>query len=467
MRDSSGARVLVVDDEKLIRWSMTQALEQAGYVVEQAETAAQALAACERETPDLILLDYKLPDRLGTEILPELRRSAPEAPVIMITAHASVPGAVEAVREGASDYVSKPFQIGDLLQTVKRVMESSHLRQVVAWQHGQALRGNGLGGIVASSAAMSQVAMLVERVARSGAATVLLTGESGVGKGLIARLLHKQSQTASEAFMHIACTSLPEQLLESELFGHEKGAFTDARVQKKGLIELADKGTVFLDEIGDITPGLQSKLLGFLEERTFRRVGGVRDMQVSVRVIAATNKDLEREVEQGRFRRDLYYRLKVIPVPIPPLRERREDLEELAGVFVRHFNAEFGKSVLDIDARALEAMLEYPWPGNVRELRNAIERAVLLGDGHQLQRVDLPPEIGRGHTSEAGAVGMELPAEGVVLEDLEREFVCQALRRTHGNRARAARLLGLNRDQMRYRIKKFELVEFEDDGGAE
>jgi DNA-binding NtrC family response regulator len=468
MQDPAGARVLVVDDEKLIRWSMAQALEQAGYVVEQAENAAQALAACERETPDLVLLDYKLPDQLGTEILPEIRKAAPHAPVIMITAHASVPGAVEAVLEGASDYVSKPFDIAVILQSVKRALEASHLREVVAWQHGQALKGLGNGEVVAASPAMKTVASLVRRIAQSGAATVLLTGESGVGKGLIARILHRESQTAQEAFMHISCTSLPEHLLESELFGHEKGAFTDARVQKKGLIELADKGTVFLDEIGDITPGLQAKLLGFLEERRFRRVGGVRDMQVSVRVIAATNKDLEREVAEGRFRRDLYYRLKVIPIAIPPLRERREDLLDLSATFIRHFNGEFGKSVADIDERAKAAMLEYPWPGNVRELRNAIERAVLLGDGSLLRHSDLPPEICDGHLVAAcaeGASEFELPSSGLVLEELERDFVCQALRRTRGNRARAARLLGLNRDQMRYRIKKFELVEFEDDEG--
>ena len=339
------ARVLVVDDEKLIRWSMTQALEGAGYVVEQAETAAQALAAVEREAPDLVLLDFKLPDRSGTEIMPDLLRLSPSLPVIMITAHASIPGAVQALKEGVLDYIGKPFEINELLQIVSRVLEANRLREVVAWHGGQALKGAGGGHIVAKSPAMREVMRIVQRVAEQGALTVLLLGESGVGKGIIARALHYASSAGSEPFMNISCTSLPDQLLESELFGHEKGAFTDAKARKKGLVELADQGTVFLDEIGDLNTGLQAKLLGFLEDRVFRRVGGVRDIHVSVRVLAATNKDLEQEVAEKRFRRDLFYRLKVIPIRIPPLRERQEDLPDLVSMFVQHFNEEFGKAV--------------------------------------------------------------------------------------------------------------------------
>ena len=461
-----GARILIVEDEKLIRWSMSQALEQLGHVVEQAETAGAALEAVEREAPDLILLDYKLPDRTGTEIMPELRRISPHMPVIMITAHASIPGAVEALKEGVCDYISKPFEINELLQAVSCALEASRLRDVVAWHGGQAMKCVGAGSIVAKSKAMQEVMRMVKRIAESGAHTVLLLGESGVGKGVIARAIHHASDARGEAFMNISCTSLSDQLLESELFGHERGAFTDAKNTKKGLVELADHGTVFLDEIGDISMLLQSKLLGFLEDRTFRRVGGVRDIRVNLRVIAATNKDLEREVSEGRFRGDLYYRLKVIPIRIPPLRDRRDDIPELAMMFIEHFNLEFGKSVTGVDEACQGAMRAYTWPGNVRELRNAIERAVLLSRGERLTIDDLPSEVSEPAlvpVSEDLDDRFELPAEGIEWESLEQHLVRQALHRTRGNRARAARLLGMNRDQMRYRIKKFGLVEFMED----
>ena len=466
MQDEMGARILIVDDEKLIRWSMTQALEAAGYVVEQSETAGGALTAVERETPDLVLLDYQLPDRQGTEILPELHQLAPHLPVIMVTAHASVPGAVEALRGGVCDYIGKPFEIEDLLQAVAKALDTSRLRDMVAWHGGQQFKRLGGGAIVASSAAMQEVMRVVSRVSASGAATVLLLGESGVGKGVIARALHGAGKSWREAFMNISCTSLPDQLLESELFGHERGAFTDAKALKKGLVELADHGTVFLDEIGEIDRGLQAKLLGFLEDRVFRRVGGVRDIKVDVRVIAATNKDLKLEVAEGRFRRDLYYRLKVIPITIPPLRERGADLPALVRLFIEHFNTEFSKTVSGVDKASAAAMLEYRWPGNVRELRNAIERAVLLGDSDLLTLEDLPSEISEAQEPAAPAdLGQrfDLPHEGLNLETLEEHLVVQALRRTRGNRARAARLLGMNRDQMRYRIKKFDLAEFQDE----
>jgi two-component system response regulator AtoC len=466
MGNSAGTRILVVDDEKLILWSMTESLEKAGYQVEQAETAAQAMAAVEREAPDLVLLDNMLPDRNGTEILPDILKIAPDLPIIMITAHGSLPGAVEAVLEGAVDYLSKPFDVTVVLQSVKRALKDNRMRQVATWQRGNLLKDIGMGRIVTNSDAMKKVADLVTRVASSGASTVLIQGESGVGKGLIARALHQGSAQAKEAFINISCTSLPDHLLESELFGHEKGSFTNAHTQKKGLFEIADKGTVFLDEIGDIPPNLQAKLLGFLEERSFRRVGGLRDMSVNVRVIAATNNDLDKAVADGKFRADLYYRLKVIPITIPPLRERRADILELALTFIAHFNHELGKSLKSIDKRAEAAMLAYGWPGNVRELRNTIERSVLLGDGAILELDDLPNEILATQSptpTNSGQTDFRLPAGGIVLEELERALVRQALEKVRGNRARAARLLGMSRDQMRYRIKKFDLAELEDD----
>ncbi len=311
--------VLIVDDERMVRWSLGQAFTGAGYRAEQAADATQALEAMARGVPDIVVLDYRLPDQEGIALLRELRKLAPHVPVIMITAHASISGAVEAIKEGAYDYISKPFEIDDVLQTTQRALEMGRLREEVTRQRESTLKDAGVLEMVVRSPAMLKVLRLVERVAASEASTILLLGESGVGKGIVARALHNKSPSTSRPFMHITCTALTETLLESELFGHEKGSFTDAKVLKKGLFEIADGGTVFLDEIADLSPGLQGKLLRFLEDRVFRRVGGVRDIQVSVRIVAATNKDLTAEVEAGRFRRDLYFRLRVIPIEIPPL----------------------------------------------------------------------------------------------------------------------------------------------------
>jgi two-component system, NtrC family, response regulator AtoC len=461
---ANATRILIVDDEDLLRWSLRRELERAGYVCDEASTAAAALEQAAREAPDLVLLDYRLPDRTGFEVLRSLRKSLPRLPVVMLTAHASIDGAVEAMREGAYDYLTKPFEIEQVLLAVQRATEASRLREELALQRELGAREWGLQNLIAESRGMKEVVRLVQRIAKSEASTILLLGESGVGKGLVARALHFEGDRREKPFLNITCTALPETLLESELFGHERGAFTDAKTQKKGLFELADGGTVFLDEIGDISPALQGKLLRVLEEKVFRRVGGNRDIKVSVRIIAATNKNLEKELEDGRFRPDLYFRLRVIPVLIPPLRERTEDVLPLARSFLRHFNAEFGKSLDGFDAAAESQMLAYRWPGNVRELRNAIERAALLADGDRLTLQDLPveirpaPEVPTASSQSAGEV-FTLPPGGLVFEELEKELLRQALARSSGNRTRAARLLGLNRDRIRYRIQKFGLEE--------
>jgi DNA-binding NtrC family response regulator len=450
--------VLIVEDENLIRWSLGQAFAESGFRAEQAADAAQALEAAAREAPDVVLLDYRLPDQDGIFVLRELRKLAPDLPVIMITAHASISGAVEAIKEGAYDYISKPFEIEDVIQTVRRALEIGRLREELARQRERTEKEAGVFDMVARSPAMLQVLRLVDRVASSEASTILLLGESGVGKGLVARALHDRSAGTARPFMHITCTALTETLLESELFGHEKGSFTDAKVLKKGLFEIADGGTVFLDEIADLSPGLQGKLLRFLEDRVFRRVGGIRDIRVSVRIVAATNKNMAEEVAAGRFRNDLYFRLRVIPIEIPPLRERREDIEPLARRFLARYNAEFHKQLDGFEPRALELMRNFRWPGNVRELRNAIERAVLLSDGTALTVDDLPPEIRASEIrTKQSDSGFRIPAAGLVLEDLERDLVRQALEMAKGNRTHAARLLGMNRDQIRYRIEKFSL----------
>ena len=429
-------------------------------------TPGATVRAVRREVPDLVLLDYRLPDQTGIEVLRKIRRLAPRIPIVMITAHASVSGAVEAMKEGAYDYIGKPFEFEDVEQTVARGLEAARLREEVAHQREETLKDSGVSRIVAESQAMREVLRLVGRIARSEATTILLLGESGVGKGVIARTLHAEGLAAERPFMHITCTALTETLLESELFGHEKGAFTDARTQKKGLFELADRGTIFLDEIGDLSPGLQGKLLRFLEEKSFRRVGGTRDIQVSVRIIAATNKDLAAEVDAGNFRSDLFFRLKVIPIQIPPLRRRTKDVVPLARSFIQHFNTEFRKAVSAIDSEAEELMLSYSWPGNVRELRNAIERAVLLSDGDVLYPSDLPMEISAGRAADEPPLeeGYIIPRAGLVFDELERNLVKQALLRTNGNRTRAAKLLGMKRDQIRYRIEKFGLKEAESAG---
>ncbi|MBK7878284.1 MAG: sigma-54-dependent Fis family transcriptional regulator [Planctomycetes bacterium] len=453
-------RVLLVDDERLICASLRRLLGASGFQVSEANTVAGGIAALERELPDLLLLDYHLPDGIGLEVLQAARKLAPGLPVVMITAHASIHGAVEAIRLGAYDYIAKPFEQEDLLQTIGRALETSQLRDEVAHHRDEGRRDFAASSLIAESPAMKEVLQLIERVASSEATTILLLGESGVGKGLIARALHYQGTAASSPFLDITCTALPENLLESELFGHEKGAFTDARAQKKGLLELAEGGTAFLDEIGDLSGALQGKLLRFLEEKSFRRVGGTRDIRLALRIVAATNKDLEREVAEGRFRPDLYFRLKVIPIEIPPLRHRREDVTPLVQSFVQHFNHEFHKTVRGFEPAALRLLQDYPWPGNVRELRNAVERAVLLSRTPVLGAADLPSEItGPRRAQPAGTVGASfaLPRGGIVLEELERDLLRQALTTSHGNRTRAARLLGLNRDQIRYRIEKFGL----------
>ena len=455
---SSQSRILVVDDDRLIRWSLCRELQDAGYATEQAGTVAEALAQLANELPDLVLLDYALPDGSGVEVLRQARKLAPDLPVLMITAHASIHGAVEVIKEGAYDYVAKPFEMDAIRLKVTRALETGHLREEVARHREGALREAAIENLVASSPGMREITRMLGRIAQSEATTILLLGESGVGKDMVARALHFAGPAWKKPFTNITCTALPETLLESELFGHEKGAFTDARSLKKGLFELADGGSVFLDEIGDLSPGLQGKLLRVLEEKSFRRVGGTRDIRVSVRIIAATNKDLAEEVRAGRFRSDLYFRLRVIPLEIPPLRERVEDIMPLAESFLRHFNREFHKSLTGFDPAVAKLLHAYAWPGNVRELRNAIERAVLLADGQSLGVGDLPKEIcGQDGRGGQGNGAFRLPASGLVLDDLVRDLVVQALRRAGGNRTRAAALLGLNRDQVRYRIEKFDL----------
>jgi DNA-binding NtrC family response regulator len=444
--------ILVVDDEQLIRWSLTSRLTDEGYRVFEADTAANALKRV-REGVDLVLLDYRLPDSDGLAVLKQIKENDPDTLVIMLTAYSNVDTAVEAMRQGAYHYANKPFNIDEIVLLVEKALETTALRREV-----RALRANqaqpySLDRIVGDDESITTMRALLKKIATGPGSTVLLTGESGTGKDLAAKVIHYTSQRASKPFMNITCSALPETLLESELFGHERGAFTGADRQKRGLIEMADGGTVFLDEIGEMVPLLQAKLLRFLEEKSFKRVGGATDIKVDVRVIAATNRDLDEEVRKGHFRSDLFYRLNVVPIKLPPLRQRPQDIPGLVNFYVDLYNTEFRKRIRQVSPSAMEKLQAYPWPGNVRELRNSVERAMLLADSDELTVENFAIGASPGHAAGAG----ELPAHGVDLEQWERSFVQQALERSGWNQTRAAQLLGLNRDQIRYRIEKFKL----------
>jgi two-component system, NtrC family, response regulator AtoC len=439
-----------MDDDRFLRTLVQERLEEQGHEVLSAGTVGEARAIVERIHPDFALLDIKLPDGEGTEILRLIKEDS-EAPVVMMTAHATVRSAVEALQMGAHDYLEKPFSFERLDATVAALLELTALRREVRTLRSKHALG---GSILGDSPAMGEVMEMVEKVAPAGGTTVLVTGETGTGKGMVSHALHRLSPRAGRPFINVTCSALAESVMESELFGHEKGAFTDARTTKQGLVELAEGGTLFLDEIGELSANVQGKLLRFIEEKKFRRVGGTKDLSVDARVVAATNRDLETEVAEGRFRADLYYRLSVFPILIPPLRERRGDVAVLAKFFLEQFGREFGKRVQRIAPAAMELLERYPWPGNVRELRNVLERSVLLGEGPELTAEMLPPEVRRsGERVPPPAV--PLSADGLDMEMLEKQLLESALSRAEGNRTEAGRLLGLSRHQIRNRLQKW------------
>lgn len=452
----SKAKILVVDDEKLQRWSLEQNLSKEGFVVTTAEKGLEGIGLFKEEMPDVVLLDIHLPDVSGITVLEGIKEINKDAIVIMITAFGDIQTAVKTIKLGAYDFVEKPFNIDKLKILVSKALETGSLRKEVSQFRSQLYAKYGFDSIIGQSDKIKSLFALIEKIAKSDATTILLHGESGTGKDLVAKVIHYQSGRADKPFMEINCTALPETLIESELFGHEKGAFTDAKASKKGLFELADGGTIYLDEIGDMRASTQAKLLKVIENKSFKRIGGVRDIEVDVRIIAATNKNVDEEVRKGNFREDLYYRLKVIPIELPPLRDRKEDILPLAKFFIDQFNKEFKKNFRGLAKETDKMFVEYSWPGNVRELKNVIERAMILESEEYIRPDDLPIEfISKKELPRIEAFDVKLPGGGIDIEEVEKELIRQALDSTKGNQTKAAKLLNLTRDTLRYRMQKF------------
>jgi len=475
------AKILIVDDERLVRWSLRQKCEEWGYHVIEAEAGEPGLKLAQRESPDLILMDVRMPDLTGLEVLDQLKKGGDAPPVIMITADPQLDDVKAALKLGAYDFVGKPLDFDELHVTVKNALETTSLRTEVQTLRGEVRRGAGYSNVVSVSSKMTELMNFVRKVAASEATTILIQGESGTGKDLIAKSIHYESNRQEKPFVAINCSAIPETLMEAELFGHEKGAFTDAKAMKKGLFEAADGGTLFLDEIGELSPLLQAKLLRVLEDQVIRRVGGIRDMQVNVRVIAASNRDLERAVREGEFRQDLYYRLAIIAIFIPPLRDRKEDIMPLVDFFIDRYNRTFKKSVRGITDATRRLLMGHNWPGNVRELKNTIERGMILEDEPLLRPLYLPFSVGESggptlfERTAAGNGGQSLPdgrmlprlyipEGGTSLEEVEHVLVELAMRQANGNQTHAAKLLDISRDALRYKLKKFGLIRAEDEG---
>jgi DNA-binding NtrC family response regulator len=476
-------RILLVDDEKLVRWALTQKCAEFGYQTLEAENGEEALRALQSENVDAVLLDVHLPDLSGIEVLEKLKQAGETRSIIMMTADPQLDAVKAALRLGAYDFVSKPINFEELSVTLQNALEAGALRTEVESLRGEVRRRAGYHEVIGVSRKITELMKFVDKVAASEATTILIQGESGTGKDLVAKAIHYRSSRSERPFVAINCSAIPETLMEAELFGHEKGAFTDAKALKKGLFEVADEGTLFLDEIGELSPLLQAKLLRVLEDQVIRRVGGVRDMQVDVRVIAASNRDLEREVREGRFRQDLFYRLAIIAIYLPALRERKEDILPLVEFFLAHYNRKFRKSVQGLTEETRRLVMNYDWPGNVRELKNALERSMILEEGNLLKPEDLPFAVASGRSAAVpsespGAAAasvapagpgkrrlpaLSIPEGGTSLEDVEQALVGLALQQSHGNQIKAAKLLNISRDALRYKMKKFGLSHSEEE----
>jgi len=462
------AQVLIIEDEAMLARNLAQSLKLAGHTVQSVGSGEDGLALADTTAPDLILLDLRLPGIDGLDVLRELRQRGCAASVVVMTAYGSVDSAVEAMKAGASDYLTKPLDLHEVELVVEQVLAHRRVAANLEYFRRREEQSADLDAIIGDSPAIQSVKQFIRRIVSTPALAselappILLTGETGTGKDLVARAIHYAGPRRAAPFVHINCTALPEQLVEAELFGHVKGAFTDARGDKRGLIEVADGGTLYLDEIGHMAPSLQAKLLGVIEQRIIRPVGGTIERKIDIHIIAATNRDLQEAIHAELFRDDLYHRLRVLAIDLPPLRVRGGDIDQLADHFVRLYAGRFGLSVAGIgeDARAL--LRRHDWPGNVRELSHAIESAVLIADGPQIRCEHLniqPPGVG-------AKLRVEMPGDQVMkidfatgslrLEDIEYQVIRAALEFSKHNVSRAARILGISRDAIRYRIEKYE-----------
>jgi len=446
---STRGRILIVDDEEQMRDLLVKVLEKSGYQVSASAEGSQALAMLEREPADLVVTDVRMPGMGGMEALRAVKELNPDIVVIIMTAFGTIDQAVQAVKEGAYDYINKPFKIEEMLLTIDKALEERRLRHEVTALRQELRTRYHFESLIGKSRAMQEVFKLIEQVAGSRS-TVMIYGKSGTGKELVAKAVHYNSQRSAKPFVAVNCAAIPAELLESELFGHEKGAFTGAIATKVGKFELATGGTLFLDEVGSMRLDLQAKILRALQEREVERVGGTRTIKIDVRVLAATNRDLKRAVEEGAFREDLYYRLNVVPITLPDLKDRQEDIPLLANHFMRKFSQESNPGIREISKEAMAILLSYPWPGNVRELENVIERAVTLGRGEAILPEDLPPHLAGG----AGPVERALAHEAS-LEELEHEYIHTVLRRTKWHQIRAASILGIDRRTLYRKIRRY------------
>ncbi len=471
--------ILIVDDEKLLRWSLTTELKEMGFNVFSHELADDGLKTVKENTIDVCILDIKLPDYSGIELLRKIKALQPDTYVIMITAFAEIETAIEALKLGAYDYLIKPFNLEKLKHLIKKALETHELKKEVFFLKQKEQKKFQQEQMLGSHSSIVKILELINKLASVPISTVLITGESGTGKGLVARAIHYRGLRQNKPFVEINCSALSETLLESELFGHEKGAFTNAINQKKGLFEVADGGTLFLDEIGEMSVGLQSKLLKIIEDKVFKHVGGIKDISVDMQIIAATNKDLKKEIQASKFREDLFFRLNVIPIHVPPLRERIDDISVLAKHFIEHYNSVFKKQVKGLSEEALELMNGYLWPGNVRELKNVVERSILLESSDYILPDHLHLDIAgkssiKKHHGESlsdqvmaatnlYSLDFEVPQEGLDIEELisgiEKKIIQKTLAMTSNNQSQTAKLLNLNRDTLRYKMKKLDILQ--------
>ncbi len=445
-------KILVVDDEAKMRRVLQIILQKEGYEAVTAKDGREALQKAEKENFDLVLTDMKMPGLSGIDLLKRITESDEEIPVIMVTAYGTVETAVKAMKEGAHDYLLKPFEKDEMKIIIANALKMKSLVRENRYLRGELEEKYKLDNIIGKSSQMQEVYKMLREVANTKA-TVLIQGETGTGKTLVARALHFNSSRKEKPFIHVNCAAFPEGLLESELFGHVKGAFTDAVANKPGKFELANGGTIFLDEIIELSPMLQVKLLRVLQEKEFERVGGVKTIKIDVRVIAATNRDVKKALEDGSLREDLYYRLNVVSIKIPPLREHKEDVPLLVNYFLQKFNRESGKNIKGVSPEAMDVLMNYSWPGNAREVENVIERAVILSSEDTLLPQSLPLHL----EEEPDKLEIHLPPEGIALEKVEKSLIREALKITRGNQSRAAKLLDISRNTLRYRLKKFGL----------